>query len=159
MTKHFGIRVLWVFLAWVAIVQPVRAQQQDQTLERRAEAIYNKLNCPVCAGQTVESSNSEVAKEMRRVIREMLREGKSEQEILQYFVDRYGEWILAVPPRRGVNRLLWWIPVVVFLTGGGMVWAFYTWVRSRTPEPQMPDIPEETLQKIDRLLKEEEEES
>jgi len=146
-----------VGLMGMLAVAPLHAKQDDQALERRAEAIYNKLNCPVCAGQTVESSNSEVSKEMRRVIREMLREGKSEQEILAYFVDRYGEWILAVPPERGINRLLWWIPVVVFLTGGGVVWAFYAWVRSRTPEPDMPEIPEETLQKIDRLLKEEEE--
>lgn len=128
-------------------------------ISRKAEAIYWKLNCPVCAGQNVAESNSPVAKEMRSLVREMLREGKSEQQILDYFVQRYGESILAVPPARGVNRLLWWLPVFVLAGGGAVLFGFYRFVRRQASldegTPTLP--PPEVREKIQQLLSEEDE--
>ncbi len=127
-------------------------------LARKAEAIYWKLNCPVCAGQNVAESNSPVAKEMRALVRQMLREGKSEREILDYFVQRYGEWILAVPPARGVNRLLWWLPVLILAGGGAILYGFYRFVRRQNPaEDEAPPPPPEVREKIQRLLHEQDE--
>ncbi len=127
-------------------------------LARKAEAIYWKLNCPVCAGQNVAESNSPVAKEMRALVRQMLQEGKSEQEILDYFVQRYGEWILAVPPARGVNRLLWWLPVLILAGGGVILFGFYRFVRRHgvAGEAVSPPPPE-VREKIQELLREQDE--
>lgn len=142
-----------VAAALLVVIGLVSSSPSD--LARKAEAIYWKLNCPVCAGQNVAESNSPVAKEMRALIRQMLQEGKSEEEILQYFVDRYGEWILAVPPSRGINRLLWWLPPLVLVVGGGIVYGFYRWARpSSTDSPPPP--PPEIRDKIQSLLEKDE---
>jgi len=125
-------------------------------LARKAEAIYWKLNCPVCAGQNVAESNSPVAKEMRALVRQMLQEGKSEQEILDYFVQRYGEWILAVPPARGVNRLLWWLPVFILVGGGVVLLGFYRFVRRQEPSREDLPPPPEIRERIQKLLREDE---
>jgi cytochrome c-type biogenesis protein CcmH len=80
--------------------------------------IARELRCPVCQGESAAESNSGVAVEMRRLIAEMLKEGKSEAEIKAFFVERYGEWILYEPPRRGVTLWVWVLPLVgLFLSG------------------------------------------
>ncbi len=144
-------------LATALLLTVMAADSVSLEISRRAEAIYWKLNCPVCAGQNVAESNSPVAKEMRALVRQMLREGKSEEEILAYFVERYGEWILTVPPSRGVNRLLWWLPPLVLIAGGGVVYGFYRFARSRTPTTPPPPPPPQIREKIQALLEAEEE--
>jgi len=74
--------------------------------------IAKKLRCPVCRGESAAESNAGVTEEMRRQIAEMLAEGKSEDEIIQYFVDRYTEWILYEPPKRGLGLVVWLAPVI-----------------------------------------------
>lgn len=147
-----------VAAAFVFLMMSVPQDSLSVELSRKAEAIYWKLNCPVCAGQNVAESNSPVAKEMRALVRQMLREGKSEQEILNFFVQRYGEWILAVPPARGVNRLLWWLPFFVVAGGGAVLFGFYRFVRRRSsPGETPPPPPAEVREKIQKLLREQDE--
>ncbi len=72
--------------------------------------ISNELMCPVCKGQTVAESNSQLALSMKEVVRIKVSEGKSKEEILDYFILQYGDTILAKPPIRGFNLLLWILP-------------------------------------------------
>lgn len=72
--------------------------------------ISNELMCPVCQGQTVAESNSQLALSMKEVVRIKVSEGKSKEEILDYFILQYGDTILAKPPIRGFNLLLWILP-------------------------------------------------
>lgn len=95
---------------------------RPDSLEARARAIARELTCPVCQGQSVAESSSVVAARMREEIARMLREGRSEDEILSHYVDLYGPWILARPPAAGLYMLLWGAPAVVLLVGGW--WAF-----------------------------------
>ncbi len=95
-----------------------------QTLEDRVSTISNELMCPVCQGQSVGESNSQLANDMRNIIRKMLVEGKSEHEIIAYFVDKYGESILAAPPTRGVNWFLWIMPGLAVVLGAVVI-AYY----------------------------------
>jgi cytochrome c-type biogenesis protein CcmH/NrfF len=74
--------------------------------------------CPVCQGQSVAESNSNLAQDMRQIIRKQLEEGKSKEEVIAYFVNRYGETILASPPPKGVNWLLWVLPGLAIVFGG-----------------------------------------
>ena len=67
--------------------------------------------CPVCPGQTIDQARVEISRQMRRVVREMLAEGASREQILQFFVDRYGTGVLAAPPKSGVNLVVWIVPV------------------------------------------------
>ena len=77
--------------------------------------ISNELMCPVCQGQTVAESNSKLAISMRDVIKQKITEGKSKNEILNYFTEIYGDNILATPPVKGLNILLYFVPILFLI--------------------------------------------
>ena len=79
------------------------------------------IMCPVCPAETIDQAQVEISFQMRGVIREMLAEGKSREEILDYFVDRYGPDILAAPPKTGANLLAWILPIAGVAAGLGGV--------------------------------------
>ncbi len=85
--------------------------------EAKARGIASELRCVVCQNLSVEDSPSDLAKEMRNLVREQVRRGKSKQEIEDYFVSRYGEFVLLAPPKRGFNLLVWGLPFVAILAG------------------------------------------
>ena len=82
----------------------------NSVAENKVYDISNELMCPVCQGQTVAESNSQLALSMKEVVRIKVSEGKSKEEILDYFILQYGDTILAKPPIRGFNLLLWILP-------------------------------------------------
>lgn len=91
---------------------------EAQRLDAESADIAAKLRCPVCTGQSVLESNSGIAQEMQAVIRERLASGESEQEVLDYFVASYGDWIVLKPRATGWNALVYILPGVVVLGGG-----------------------------------------
>jgi cytochrome c-type biogenesis protein CcmH len=114
----------------------------------RVQAIGATLRCVVCQALSVADSPSTTAQQMRAVILEQLRAGKTPDEIRAYFVSRYGEWVLLAPPRSGFNLLAWWLPYAGLGLGVlGVVLAARRWVRAgkeartRTPEPSRPAGP------------------
>jgi cytochrome c-type biogenesis protein CcmH len=97
------------------LILTLTAAAQDSKLEDRAVAIEGKLMAPCCWSSTISQHYSETADEIRRDIRKMLVAGKSEREILDYYVSVYGERILASPPAHGFNLLAWLLPGIFFL--------------------------------------------
>ncbi len=91
-------------LACTTAVSPLPASEQ------RAQAIDNSLICPICPGETIDRSQVQLAKDMQVIVRELIAEGRSDEEIRQFFVDRYGERVLAAPPREGFHWLVWGLP-------------------------------------------------
>lgn len=89
----------------------------EPTLEERAYALDRQLMCPVCDGQTVDQSNAQVSLDMKEVIREKLRAGESEDQILNYFSARYGDSVLASPPTSGFSAVVWIVPPAALLFG------------------------------------------
>jgi len=83
----------------------------------RAQAIAAKLRCPVCQNESVADSPSELAAQMRTLIREKVAAGETDQQIVDYFVSKYGEWILLEPPRRGLLWIVWLAPAAALLGG------------------------------------------
>jgi len=114
--------------------------------------IASQLRCPVCQGESAAESNAGVSQEMRRQIAEMLKEGKSEEAIRDYFVQRYGEWILYAPPRRGVNWLLWLAPAIGLGLLGLGLWRYLAEARRREAELALG---EEELRALEHRLEEE----
>jgi cytochrome c-type biogenesis protein CcmH len=101
-------------------------------VEAQVRDIARELRCPVCQGLSVGDSPSELAHEMREVVRDQLRQGKTRAEVLDYFVQRYGEWILLAPPRRGFNLVIWVLPFLLLPVGAVAVYAgTRRWVRNR----------------------------
>lgn len=108
MKRWIWILVLALGLAGAQTV----GNEPPPDLSPKVFEIAKKLRCPVCRGESAAESNAGVSEEMRRQIAQMLAEGKSEDEIIQYFVDRYTDWILYEPPKRGLGLVVWLAPVL-----------------------------------------------
>ena len=108
-----------LFLIALSAPAVVAAQSPSQALEEEAQGIDRMIMCPVCPAETIDQAQVEISFQMRAVVREMLAEGKTREEILNYFVDRYGPDILAAPPKSGVNLLAWILPIVGVAAGLG----------------------------------------
>jgi cytochrome c-type biogenesis protein CcmH len=106
--------LLAVVIVWG--VTAVRAVQ-PQTLDQHVNAIASQLQCPACNGESVADSSAVVAQEMRAVIREKVLAGESDQRILAYFQQRYGDTILESPPTQGFTALIWLGPPIALLAG------------------------------------------
>ncbi len=98
----------------------------DEPLSPEALAIANSLNCPVCQGESVRDSNAQLAHDIRQLIQQKLDQGESHQQIMDYFVSRYGITILRQPPKHGFSLALWWIPVGAILIGALILLGFVT---------------------------------
>ena len=107
--------------------------------EDAVAAVASRLRCVVCQNLSVADSPSEMARQMRDVIREQLAAGRTPAQVSQYFVERYGEWVLLVPPPRGFNLVLWALPALGLIGGlGGALVAARRWSR-RAPVRALTD--------------------
>ncbi len=133
----------------LVIVFPHAAAQEVQ-LEREVFEISRGLRCPTCVSESVADSHAEVSVQMRQIVRELLIEGRSREEIYAYFVERYGDWILMNPPRRGVHLVVWILPVIGGLLG---VFAFVYYLRQWTKQAEVPvEADPEYLARVRREL-------
>ena len=107
---------LAVVMAFAGMQQPAIP---DSLLDARTAEVASTLRCPVCQGESIQDSPSELAQQMRSVVRDRLRQGETPDQIRAYFSARYGEWILLEPKMTGLNVVLYVIPVVLIL--GGLV--------------------------------------
>jgi cytochrome c-type biogenesis protein CcmH len=94
---------------------------RPKTLDERTREVASEIQCPVCNGESVEDSPSGLAAEMRALIRQKLAQGESEQQVLQYFEQRYGDTILESPPATGFTTLIWLPPILMIIVGGYLV--------------------------------------
>lgn len=116
MNRRWFVFALAVFVlpaVWAA--GPAASGVQEDPLEREVLEISKTLRCAVCQNQPVSESNSDLAKDMRQIIREQLVAGKSREQIVQYFVERYGDYVLMKPPTERAGLLLWIAPLVLFV--------------------------------------------
>jgi len=90
---------------------------QDIVLDPQVFAIGAELRCPTCVAESVSESNAPIAQEMRQIISEQLAAGRSRAEILGFFQERYGDWVLLTPPRSGIFTLVWLAPVAAAFGG------------------------------------------
>jgi cytochrome c-type biogenesis protein CcmH len=113
-------RLLAVLL--VAFALPVSAKEAapaaaDPVLEKRVMALSEELRCLVCQNQTLAESNAPLAEDLRNQLREKMREGKSDKEVVDFLVERYGDFVLYRPPLKGTTVLLWFGPLLLLATG------------------------------------------
>lgn len=106
----------------VALLLAPSPDPGPRTTDDRVQEIASGLRCPVCTNLSVADSPSRLAGEMRAEIAARTRSGETDDEIRAFFVDRYGEWVLLEPTRRGLNLLPWALPAVGVVVGVG-VWA------------------------------------
>ncbi|MEP9355179.1 cytochrome c-type biogenesis protein [Xanthobacter sp. KR7-65] len=110
-------------LLGLALAAPALAVQPDEVLgdpvlESRARAISAELRCMVCQNQSIDDSDAPLAKDLRVIVRERLKAGDSDSQVLDFMVARYGEFVLLRPTFSWRNALLWATPLIVLLLGG-----------------------------------------
>jgi len=108
---------LFAVIVLVAAASPAPALARSSGLDEQVRAIASRLRCPVCQNESVADSPSELAAQMRALIRTKLEQGESPEAIVAYFASRYGEWILLDPPRQGLGWVLWSAPAVILVVG------------------------------------------
>ncbi|MFC7541993.1 cytochrome c-type biogenesis protein [Siccirubricoccus deserti] len=104
--------------AMAAIGDPAE-QLRDPAQEERARAIGRELRCMVCQNQSIEDSDADLARDLRRIVREQVAAGRSDSEVMRFLHDRYGDFVLLRPPFKLATALLWGAPVVAL--GGGLL--------------------------------------
>jgi cytochrome c-type biogenesis protein CcmH len=114
----------------MATVSQSAQQASDSALDARTSAVAEELRCPVCQGVSIQESPSELAGQMRAVVKDQLRAGRSPDQVKAYFVSKYGEWILLEPKPKGFNLIVYALPAAVILGGlGVIVFAVRRWTR------------------------------
>ncbi len=99
---------------------------KEESIEQDLRRISERLRCPVCQSENLYDSKAQLAREMRAIIREKLEKGEGQDEIVSFFVARYGNFVLQEPPKSGFLLLLWLAPVLVVLSAGaGLTWYLY----------------------------------
>jgi cytochrome c-type biogenesis protein CcmH len=133
----------WLFLLLVvclALLAPPAAAQDGEPTDDEVNAIARQLFCPVCENVPLDVCPTQACSQWRALIRQMLAEGRTEQEIKDYFVAQYGERVLAAPPARGFNWLAYIIPPAAFLVGAVMLArTIRRWIRPASPAPGAPE--------------------
>jgi len=117
---------LLLILAALAVIAAVWStlliiKPKQETLDQRVQNVASQLKCPVCQGESIADSQATIAQQMRQVIREQLQTGKSEQDVVQYFVRSYGDQIVWLPLWQGFSLLAWLVPIAFLLGGVGLV--------------------------------------
>ena len=97
----------------------------DPAFEQRALDLHNQLRCLVCQGQSIADSNAELARDLRRIVRERIAAGDSDQTVTTYLTDRYGDFILLRPPIKATTYVLWFGPALVLVAGGVAVFFLF----------------------------------
>lgn len=122
----------------------------DPVLEKRARTISGELRCMVCQNESIDDSNAELARDLRILVRDRLKEGDSDEQVMDFIVDRYGEFVLLKPRLNARTVLLWGFPVVILLIGAvALVFAFRG--RKRVGEAPQP-LTESEKAELSRLL-------
>ena len=153
LTDKLRSAALLALLALALVAAPASAETE---VDRQTREIAAGLRCVICNNLSVADSPSQLAQDMRAIIRTKLEQGESREQIEEYFVGRYGEEVLLNPPKRGFNLFVWGSPVLVLLVGLLLVgFAVNRWT-SRRPATLPRHAPEE-LSEYDELLREDRE--
>ena len=132
-----------------AIAAEASPAAEDPQLEARVARVAEELRCLVCQNQTIADSNAELAKDLRREVREMLVQGKSATEVREFMVARYGDFILYRPPLRASTILLWIGPFALLILA---LWVYRRIVRDRNVTPASGPLSDAEQQRLQSLL-------
>jgi cytochrome c-type biogenesis protein CcmH len=127
-----SILVLLLSLAHAALAGEAQPAAADPALEERVTALATELRCLVCQNQTLADSNAPLAVDLRNQIRERMREGASERDIISFLVERYGDFVLYRPPWKATTVLLWLGPLLLMI--GGLAALYVRLARRRREE-------------------------
>lgn len=155
-----NVILLGSLIAILVLTPAVALAQEPTPSDDEVNAIARELYCPVCENIPLDACRTAACEQWRDVIRDKLSQGWSEAEIKNYFVEQYGDRVLAEPPRRGFNWLVYVVPPAAFLAGAYLLYrGFLTW-REAGKIPSQPegndhgsDVDEEYLSRVEEELR------
>jgi len=126
---------LALILAAPAMAVEPSEMLDDPVLEQRARDLSAEIRCVVCQNESIDSSNAEIAHELRVLVRERLVAGDSDQQVLDYLVARYGDFVLLRPPVKPSTWLLWFGPFAILLIDAVAVFVYFRRQRTAATTP------------------------
>jgi cytochrome c-type biogenesis protein CcmH len=142
--------LLLFLLAIPALAVTPRERLDDPALEARAREISQELRCLVCQNQSIDDSNADLARDLRVVVRERLAAGDSDQQVLDWIVARYGDFVLLRPPVKPVTWPMWFAPLAVLGLGALAVALYFRRQRGAPAAP--PPLSPEERRRLEGLL-------
>jgi cytochrome c-type biogenesis protein CcmH len=151
------LAALWLTLACLAAPLGHAATNpdeilQDPALEQRARDLSKQLRCLVCQNQSIDDSDADLARDLRRIVREQLVAGRSDAQIIDYLTARYGDFVLLKPPVKPATWGLWFGPALVLVVAAaGLV--VYLRRRSTVPDAPTAGLSHEERRRLEALLR------
>ena len=146
------MRWIVVLLIWLPLVVSAQLAQplpEDPVANKRAVQLAEQLRCLVCQNQSIAESNAELAVDLRRQIREQIGQGRSDTEIVDFMVERYGDFVLYRPPFKATTLLLWFGPPLLLLLGIGVL---VRYLRERRKRIELQPLTEDERRQAQLLL-------
>src|SRR6266581_5213525 len=146
-------RVSILILVLISLLAPALAKEakpvEDPQIEQRMQALTQQLRCLVCQNETLADSHADLAEDLRKEIREQMKAGKSDQEIIAFLTQRYGDFVLYKPPVKSTTYLLWFGPFVLLIGG---TFLLYRYVGQRRRMIADKPLTEEERKRAEELL-------
>lgn len=137
---------------WPAFAVQPDEVLDDPVLEERARDLSSEIRCLVCQNESIDESNAQLARDLRILVRERLVSGDTDQQVLDFLVARYGDYVLLRPPVKGTTALLWFGPVLVLLLAGSIIVVRTRSSRSRSSSAPIA-LSDEEKARVEALLK------
>ena len=147
--KSFFLVIASIFILQLSYANDAAPLEDDPVTEQRLISISEEMRCLVCQNESLAGSRSDLANDLRREIRTLIKEGKSDEQIRSFMVERYGDFVLYRPPVKPITWLLWIGPFVILFVGIGFLLSY---LRRRNANLVAKDLTAEENQKIDALL-------
>ena len=148
----FNFRFITVIITLIILsgTFSVSLAEEGEKFSARFRKLSDELRCPTCQGLSVKDSEAGFSNSIKDKIRELMKNGKSDEEIIAYFVKRYGEWILRSPTKQGFNLLLWILPGAGIVIG---LFVVFLRAKRRTNNPENEELAQLTADE-ERKIKE-----
>jgi cytochrome c-type biogenesis protein CcmH len=150
--KFLTAMIAALLLCGPALAKEAAPLADDEAVEKRLVVIAEELRCLVCQNESLAGSRADLAEDLRREVRGLIKEGKSDQEIKDFLVSRYGDFVLYRPPVKSTTWLLWAGPFVLLVVG---IAVLITYLRRRSVQVAPAELSEEEKKRAEALLKEE----
>ena len=144
------VAAILLSVAGLAWGQSAEIANPNPAVERRLKALAEELRCLVCQNQTIADSNAPLAVDLRNQIRGQISQGRSDDQIRAYMVERYGDFVLYKPPFRATTAVLWLGPPLLIAAGIGI---FVAVVRRRRAAPAAAEVSPKRRKELENLLK------
>jgi cytochrome c-type biogenesis protein CcmH len=149
--KSIAVILLGLLLATIVSAKDAAPLAEDPVVEQRMIHITEELRCLVCQNESLAGSHADLAEDLRREVRGLIREGKSDDEVKEFLVSRYGDFVLYRPPMKATTALLWLGPFVLAIVG---LIALILYLRRRSLSVVDAVLNDEDKQRAEALLKE-----